>query len=224
MGGAAGDRHVVHADALAPDLQRPAVGGGLEDEDASARRRPLLDELARGQRADLLVAGEQQLDAVDGRRATATAWIGGHDPALHVEHAGPGDPAVDHRERALRERAEREHRVVVADDEDARRAAAAPVHVRSGCPGDEIGLGAETFTDQTGYCVRRCGDGDDVVRRGLDVHQPSEVGNHQIGVERRGGHRRNRSDRQPASIALARSVIVVRTRPAVARSSAGRSP
>ena len=46
VGGAAGDLHVVHADALAPDLQGAAVCGRFEHEHTAAGRGPLLDEQA----------------------------------------------------------------------------------------------------------------------------------------------------------------------------------
>ena len=46
MGRAPGDLDVVHADALATDLQGAAVGGRFEHEHTAAGRCPLLDEPA----------------------------------------------------------------------------------------------------------------------------------------------------------------------------------
>ena len=88
VGGPPADLDVVHPDALAPDLQRPAVGGRLEHEHLATRHRPLLDELPRRQRADLLVAGEQQLDATTvGERGHGVD--GGDDAPFMSNTPGP---------------------------------------------------------------------------------------------------------------------------------------
>ena len=142
------------------------------------------------------------------RSPSDAAGVDRHDdPALHVEHAWPGDRAVDHRERCV-QRPEREHRVVMPDDERARRPPACQCTCGPAVPVTSSG----SIRDAHGSArpaSRRCGDGTDVARRRLDAHQPSEVGDHQVGVERGSNHRRNCSDRQPASMALACSMTVV---------------
>ena len=104
-----------------------------------------------------------------------------HDPALHVEHAGPGGTTVADGERARRERADREHRVVVADEQHPRGAAAGPVDVRTRRARHELRRPAEASLDHGGE--RLCGTGDrvDVERGRLDAHQRGEVVEH--GVE-----------------------------------------
>ena len=73
------------------------------------------------------------------------------------------------------ERAEGEHGVVVADQQDARLARATPVHVRPGHAGDELGRCAETPFDQPGDGRRGGLDGDRVVGGRLDVDERLQV-------------------------------------------------
>ncbi len=162
MGGAPGDVDAVHADTLAPDLQRPAVCRRFEDEHPAARRGPLLDELPRRQRADFFIARHQQLDAA----AVGECRHGvdrRNEAALHVEHPGPGRPPAAHCERARRQRPEREHRVVMSEDQHPRRSAPAPMHVRSGVTVDELRVGPEPRPKQLGEHVRRPGQTFEVV-------------------------------------------------------------
>ncbi len=126
-----------------------AVGGRFEHEHGAAGRGPLLDQRPRRAGPDLLVGGEQQLDPRPvGERGDGVDAE--HDAALHVEHTGAGHPAVGHPERPGGERADRVHRVVMADEQDARLARPAPVHVRARRAVDQLGRVAQPPLDQRG--------------------------------------------------------------------------
>jgi hypothetical protein len=174
------------AGALAGHLERPAGAGRLQHQHRSTRARPLLDQRPGRARADLLVGGEQQLDP-RGVGQGGDGVDGHHDPALHVEHAGAGDPSALDRERAGGEGAAREHGVVVAHDDDARLAATRPVHVGAGRAGDQLGARAQTSLDDAGESVRRRRQCAQVERRRLHLHQRPQVGQH--GGEVGGRHR-----------------------------------
>ena len=170
MGGPAVDGHVEAAGPLATDLQRTTVGGRLEDEHGPTGLGARLDEGTRGAGADLLVGREQQLDARPvGERGDGVHAE--HDPALHVEHAGPGGVAIVDAERAGRQRAEREDGVVVPDEQHPRLATATPVDVRPGRARDELGRRAEPALDQLRDRGRGALDGVDLQRRRLDLDQ-----------------------------------------------------
>ena len=86
--GETGERDVVEAAALAAGLER-AGQARLEDQDRHRPRREVLDQRARGDRAGLLVAGDQHRDP-------GGVGEGGHrlearqDPGLHVEDTRAG--------------------------------------------------------------------------------------------------------------------------------------
>ena len=186
------DDDVEVAGALATDLDRPAVGGRLEDEHRPARPRPLLDQLARRPRADLLVGRHEQLDA--GAIVERGDGVDGEDDAtLHVEHTRAGDPTVAHRERALGERPARMDGVVVPDEQHPRLAPAAPVHVRSGGAGDQLRRRPQPRLDQPGERGRRRLDRGEIVRRRLDLDERPEVVEHDTEVDRHAGHATSRS-------------------------------
>ena len=104
---------------LRPVFSATAVRGALEHQHGAAGRRPLLDECPRGARADLLVGRHEDLDARQVvQRGEAVDRL--HQAAQHVEDAGPGRPPVLDPERAACKGADREHRVVVAEDEHPR--------------------------------------------------------------------------------------------------------
>ena len=96
MRGTAVDGHLERPGPLPAGLQQPAVGRRLEHQHGAAGERPLLDERPRLGRTDLLVGAEQELHAGPGVECRQ-AVEGLHDPAEHVEHTGPGGPAVDDR-------------------------------------------------------------------------------------------------------------------------------
>ena len=98
-----------------------------------------------------------------------------HDAGLHVEDAGSGGPAVGDGERAASQRAQREDRVVVPDEQDAAAPRLPASHVRPGRAVDELGRGAEAPFDQLGDGGRRCGERGDVVRGRLDLDQAAQV-------------------------------------------------
>ena len=113
--GAAGHAHLVERDALARDLERAAVGGGLEHE----RRR------AAGASSSMSArdVGEPSSSSPVTRRVTpsrsASAGEGvqrHHQTGLHVEAAGAAQHAVRRPTNGcVGQRAERPHRVVVAE-------------------------------------------------------------------------------------------------------------
>ena len=164
---------------LRAGLQRAAVGAGLEHQHGAARQRPLLDQRPRRLRADLLVGGDQQLDTVEivEQRQRVDRL---DDARLHVEHTRTGCPAVVDGERSGSEGADREHRVVVADDQHPRRGAEAGVNVWTGVALDQLGFVAEPALDHVTNCTGRSGDGLDVVRRRLDRHEVLQIGQHRV--------------------------------------------
>jgi hypothetical protein len=113
---------------------------------------------------------------------------GEDDAALHVEHAGTGHPTVGRRERPGGEGAERVHGVVVADDQHPGIAAAAPVHVRTGCAGDELRRHAEALLDQGGQRRGRGLDGRQLERRRFDLHERPQIAEQHVEVDRHGRH------------------------------------
>ena len=100
---------------------------------------------------------------------------GDHEAGLHVEDAGSGGAAVDDRERAGRQRPQREDRVVMSDEQDPRFPASPPRHVWPGRTVDELGRRAEAPLDHLGEGGRRCRERGDVVRGGLDLDQAAQV-------------------------------------------------
>ena len=117
----------------------------------------------------------------------ATAWMARDDAALHVEHPGSGRPPVTHRERPRRQCAEREHRVVMADDEHPGAVAAPPVDVRAGGTRDQLrrrpeallgSASASTFAGLPSRPPTSC-DGDSTLTRrprSADHHVDVECG------------------------------------------------
>ena len=124
------------------------------------------------------------------------------DPALHVEHAGPGRPTVGDAERTGGERADRVHGVVVADEQDPRLARPAPVDVRTGDALDQRRPRAEPALDerrrrQPPTWTRR--------RRRATATRPRPAGAGRRARRRAGccsrGHGTARSDRVPPRLA-----------------------
>ena len=134
----AGHDHFERPTPLPTGLDGAPVGARFEDEDAAACLRPRLEELTGRTGADLLVSREQHLDpggVVEGGHRVHRL----HDAGLHVEHARSGRPAVGDGERALGQRTEREHRVVMPQDQHLGITPATPVHVRTGRTVDDVG-------------------------------------------------------------------------------------
>ena len=117
-------------------LQRAAVGRWLDHQHGTARPCPRLDQGARRSRPDLFVGREQHLDtrSIVQRRDGVN---GLHDAGLHVEHTGTGGPPIDDRKRSRAQRTQREHGVVVTDDQDTRGLIGAPVNMRPRRPWDD---------------------------------------------------------------------------------------
>lgn len=103
--------------ALPARLHGTALGGTLADQHGAARHRALFDEGPGGSRADFLVGRHQDLDAGPILQL-GQAVDGLHQPAEHVEDAGAGDAPIGDPEGPALEGAEREHRVVVPEDQD----------------------------------------------------------------------------------------------------------
>ena len=112
------------------DFVQARVGGRFEHEHGAALARPILDQLARGVRADLFIGAEQEFDAGTVlERGEAVERL--HDSGQHVEHTGAGGATVADVERAASERPQREHGVVMTEQQHPRVAAARPVHMRA---------------------------------------------------------------------------------------------
>ncbi len=210
--GPAGDPQRVERRALAARLDRPAVGGRLEDEDGRAVRGLLLDERARGRRADLLVAGDEDRDAVEvgalgpQRRERRE---GLDHPGEHVEAARSARDAVDHRPRQPLERADRPHRVLVAEQQHPPRARPEPpAQVGAAVDVEHLGPGAEGDLALGGDEGGPGPDGVPVRRRGLEPHEGLEVGQ-QVREGRREPvepvARSGRSSRRHGCLGLART-------------------
>ena len=104
-----------------------------------------------------------------------------HDAGQHVEHAGPRDVSVGNGERSSRERTDREDRVVVAEEQHLRLAAARPVHVRSGRAVDQRRRAAEMPFDHLGERLGRPLQRHEVERGRLDLDERAEVVEHRVG-------------------------------------------
>jgi len=158
------DHHLERPGALATGLERTAVTARFEHQDVAAGHRPLLQQRSGRLGLDLLVAREEHLDTGGiGQRCDRVDRL--DDPTLHVEHAGPGRPAVCDAERARRQRTHREHRVVVTEDQHLRVASTRPVHVWTGRPVDQRRGPAGSLLDQRRQVVGRCRDRCNVERR-----------------------------------------------------------
>ena len=134
---------------------------------------------------DLLVGAEEQLDTgqvVERRQAVKRL----HDPGEHVEHAGPGHSTVGHRERPDGERPEREHRVVVAEEQHLRSASTRPVHVGARHAVDQRRRSAEQALDHGREHLGGGLQGGQVERRRLDLDQRAQVVEHRIEGDRVG--------------------------------------
>ena len=99
VGGPAADHDLERAAALPSGLQATTVRRRLEHQHVAARSSAVLDQLARVDRANLLVGAEQQLDTgAIGQTAQSVQRL--DDAAEHVEHPGPGGDAVVDGERS----------------------------------------------------------------------------------------------------------------------------
>ena len=143
---------------LQPGVRGPAVDDDLERRRcpcgrSSARRRrppararaPRRTPRARSSISARDVAEPTSSSAVnssstpDRSASAATAWTPSTMPPFMSNTPGPVARPSATRERPGGQRAEREHGVVVADEQHPRLAAAAPVHVRPGRAVDELG-------------------------------------------------------------------------------------
>ena len=159
VGGATAHLELVDRDPLAGDLHRPVAAPALEHECRTGALRLGLDEGAGGERAEFLVAGDEQAHALERGVALLQGGQGvegDEHAALHVVGAGTADDALDVGERQAADRAERPHGVVVADEDHAARALAeAPQHVRAALDGDDARSDAEQLGADAGEEVRR---------------------------------------------------------------------
>ena len=120
--------HLELADALAAGLQRAARQRRLEHQHRLALRRFGFDQRARRP----LPISSSVVHSIDDAAVVERAAIDARarrqrrqaDAGLHVEHAGPVQPAAFALERHPLELADRPHRVEVAEQEDLPRAAA----------------------------------------------------------------------------------------------------
>ena len=108
-----------------------------------------------------------------------------HDAGQHVEHPRAGRPAVDHGERSGSERSEREHRVVMAEQQHLGIATARPVDVRAGRAVDEHRRGPEVTLDHRRQRLGGRLQRSEIERRGLDFDEGAQIVEHR--VEREGG-------------------------------------
>ena len=131
---------------------------------------------------DFFVGREQQLDPGPVSQR-GSGMNGHHDPTFHVEDTGSADDTVDHFEGAPGQGAEREHGVVVSDDQHPGRVAAPPMDVRTRRTVDQLGLGTEPLTDERRQRPGRLGQGGDVVGRRLHLDQRAEVVEHGVDVD-----------------------------------------
>ena len=77
-----------------------------------------------------------------------------HDAGFHVEHTRAGGFAVVDRERSSGQRTEREHGVVVSDQQHARRVAEPSVHMWAGRAVDQFGVTSEPALDHIANSAR----------------------------------------------------------------------
>ena len=154
----------VTAGALAGSLQRATIGAGLTDQHVAAGERPLFDQRPTGAAAHLFVGGDQNLHAAAIRQRRHC--MNGLDHAgLHVEDARARRTTFGDGEGTSCARADREDRVVMADDQHLGCAATAPVDVGAGRPIDDQRCTAQPAFHDTGKCQRAGSQTRDVERR-----------------------------------------------------------
>src|SRR5699024_7596096 len=169
MRGPAGEDEDVVARALALELERTA-GARLHDEHGTRLGRLGADEIRGGQRAELLIAGDEDRQALQGRLAEVVAQDRGrvhtHDrPGEHVEAAGPAQDAVVGGEGDALERSVRPYRVLMVEEDDAGRTGPEATTPMGGALDlEQLGFGTESVGQQCGYVARRGGDGFSVAR------------------------------------------------------------
>ncbi len=167
---------------LRPVFSAPDGPGPLEHQRCDAARRLPLDQPARGRRAELLVAGDQQRHPVqvDAELVEPGQGVEGlHQAGLHVDRPGPADELVGLRPRHALESAQGPDGVVVAQEHHAvRPGAEAPAGVTAAVELDSLRGEAEPLRAELGDQVGAAPHRGEVGGRRLAHDQRAEVLDH----------------------------------------------